>query len=213
MAILDIPRYAVYLADNNLAPQTVKSYLSALCNAQISLGLPDPRDQSSLPMLKRVQAGISRLRLLKGSQPRIRLPITVHILEGIRHQVLASADPDKLAFWAIAATVFFGFFRLGELLSSSQAAFHPAKCLAWGDVAVDNHSCPQMMQFHLKISKCDQLGTGSDIIVGRTGNLLCPVSVVLQYIGSRGDQADPFFGFFVDKQGRAITNPIRSQNP
>ena len=197
--------YAAYLADNNLAPQTVKSYSSALRNAQISLGLPDPRDQSSLPVLKRVQAGISRLRLLKSSQPRrIRLPITAHILEGIRHQVLASADPDKLALWAIAATAFFGFFRLGELLPGSQAAFHPAKCLAWGDVAVDNHSCPQMIQFHLKSSKCDPFGAGSDIIVGRTGNLLCPVSAVLQYIGSRGDQAGPFF---VDKQGRAITKP------
>ena len=34
--------YASYLADKHLAPQTIKSYLSALRNWQISLGLPDP---------------------------------------------------------------------------------------------------------------------------------------------------------------------------
>ena len=48
---------ASYLAEEKLAPQTVRGYLLALRNAQISLGLPDPREQSSLPLLKRIQAG------------------------------------------------------------------------------------------------------------------------------------------------------------
>ena len=73
--------FAAYLADQDLAPQTIKSYLSALCNMQISLRLPDPREQTSLPVLKQIQVGISRTRMLKASPPRIRLPITVHILE------------------------------------------------------------------------------------------------------------------------------------
>ena len=59
--------FAAFLADQQLAPQTIKSYLSALRNIQISLGLPDPREHSSLPILKRVQAGISTIRMLKGS--------------------------------------------------------------------------------------------------------------------------------------------------
>jgi hypothetical protein len=37
--------FAAFLADENLAPQTGKSYLSAVRNMQISLGLPDPRDR------------------------------------------------------------------------------------------------------------------------------------------------------------------------
>ena len=44
--------FAAFLADQGLAPQTVKPYLSAVRNSQISLGLPDPRDQSSLPTLR-----------------------------------------------------------------------------------------------------------------------------------------------------------------
>ena len=69
--------FAAYLADQGLAPQTGKSYLSAIRSMQISLGLPDPRDQSSLPVLKRVQAGISRARLARGAAVRVRFPITV----------------------------------------------------------------------------------------------------------------------------------------
>lgn len=101
--------FAAFLADQGLAPQTVKSYLSAVRNSQISLGLPDPRDQSSLPILKRVQAGIARLRMLKGSPPWVRLPITAHILARIQQALAASSDPDKYLVWAVAATAFFFF--------------------------------------------------------------------------------------------------------
>ena len=41
--------FAAFLADQGLAPQTIKSCLSAVRNMQISLGLPDLRDQSSMP--------------------------------------------------------------------------------------------------------------------------------------------------------------------
>ena len=185
--------FAAYLADQGLAPQTGKSYLSALRSMQISLGLPDPREQSSLPILKRVQAGISRARVLKGSPPRIRLPITVSILGAIHQSLETSTNPDKAVFWAVASAAFFGFFRLGELLLNAPSQFNPATSLAWGDVAVDSHTNPSMVQFHLKISKCDQFGSGSDIVVGRVDSPLCPVSAVLKYIEVRGDAPGPFF--------------------
>jgi hypothetical protein len=60
--------FAASMADGGLDPQTVKSYMAAIRNTQLSLGLPDPREQSSLPVLKRVLAGISRSRLA-GSPP------------------------------------------------------------------------------------------------------------------------------------------------
>lgn len=191
-----------YLADQGLAPQTGKSYLSALRSMQISLGLPDPRDQSSLPILKRVQAGIKRARVFKGSPPRIRLPITIRMLEAIQQALQASTSPDRIVIWAISATAFFGFFRLGELLLDSPANFSPATNLAWGDVAVDSHTNPRMIQFHLKVSKCDQFGAGSNIVVGRVDSPLCPVTAILKYIEIRGDRPGPFF---IDSSHTAIT--------
>ena len=104
--------FAAYMADRSLSPQTVKTYLSSLRNVQISLGLPDPREQSSLPVLKRVQAGIQRIRL--GDNPsRIRLPITPPILRQIKRYLENPSHPEKMALWAICCMAFFGCFRLG----------------------------------------------------------------------------------------------------
>ena len=136
--------FAAFLADQGLAPQTGHSYLSAVRSMQISLGLPDPRDKSSLPALKRVQAGIKRARLEKGTQSSIRLPITGTILNRIRLALDNSCHPHKVPLWAIAATAFFGFFRLGELLPESSRTFNPSTSLSWGDVAVDSQDNPTL---------------------------------------------------------------------
>ena len=184
--------FTAYLADEGLAPQTGKAYLSAIRNLQITLGLPDPRGQSPMPILKRVQAGVVRSRQPNPS-PRKRLPITAPILASMGDTLMASSNPEKCVVWAVACTAFFGFFRLGELLPESAAAFNPAASLAWGDVAVDNHTAPRMVQIHLKRSKCDQAGAGSDIVLGVTGLHLCPVRALLRFIEIRGSQPGAFF--------------------
>ena len=54
-------RFAAFLADEGMASQMIATYLSALQNTQISMGLLDPRDHSSFPVLRRVQAGRNRV--------------------------------------------------------------------------------------------------------------------------------------------------------
>ena len=46
---------------------------------------------------------------------------------------------------------------------------------------------PAMIQFQLKTSKCDQFGASADVVVGHTGNQLCPVEAIQRYIEARGD--------------------------
>ncbi|XP_064402396.1 uncharacterized protein LOC135348148 [Halichondria panicea] len=185
--------FASYLADEGLAPQTVKTYLASVRNTQLSLGLPDPREGSSLPILKWAQAGISRLRLLKGTKSRVRLPITIHILRAVQAHLHTASFPDREVFWAIAATAFFGFFRLGELIQPRNTHWDPNLHLSWGDFAVDNHDKPQMVQIHLRQSKCDQFGRGADVIVGRTDDKICPVDAILAYLKHRNNHPGPFF--------------------
>ena len=79
-----------------------------------------------------------------------------------------------------------GLFRLLPARRASVGAFNPATGLAWGDVAVDNVARPTMVQFHLKQSKCDQFGSGSDVIVGATGARLCPVTAMVCVMEQRG---------------------------
>ena len=197
--------FSTKLADDGLAPQTIKVYLSAIRSMQLSLGLPPPREESTLPVLRRVLDGIRRVRASGNRTPRIRMPITVAVLRQI-HAVLGSrvAEPDGLAFWAIATSAFFGFFRLGELLIGSEAEYSSASHLSWGDVALDSKVAATLVKIHLKRSKCDQFGAGADILLGRTGCLLCPVTAIIKFINCRGDS--PGY-FFIDGEKKPITKP------
>jgi len=185
--------FAAFLADQGLAPQTGKGYLAAVRNMQISLGLPDPRDQSSMPMLRRVQAGIQRVRAVSGVPSRNRLPITAAVLERIRVHLATTSHPHKELLWGISCTAFFGFFRLGELLPASTSVEQDTAVVKWSDVSVDKRERPTMIQIHLRRSKCDQFGVGADIILGQTGQSLCPVTAVVQYIATRGSRPGIFF--------------------
>ena len=73
--------FTSFLATWDLSAQTIKVYVAAVRDLHINMGFPDPRDHSSLPLLKRVQAGIQRVQALKGKgKARGRLPITPHLL-------------------------------------------------------------------------------------------------------------------------------------
>ena len=175
--------YAAYLAEEGLAPSSIKSYLAAVRDRQLSLGLPDPREQSSLPLLKKVQAGIGRVRLSRGRPCKQRLPITTHMLRQMKVALEVMAHEEKLVLWAICCVAFFGLFRLGELLLDAQTSFNTQIHLAWGDVAVDDRQNPTMVRLH---SKTDQLGRGAHVVLGRTDQDLCPVTAVVNYIAGRG---------------------------
>ena len=162
--------FAAYLANYGLAAPTVKSYLSAVRSMQITLGFPDPRDHSSLPILKRIQAGINRMRGTLGQTARIRLPITAPLLRQVRGVLVSSNQPERVVIWAICTTTFttfFGFFRLGELLLTKASDFCPHRHLAWGDVAVDSNENPTMIRINLRCSKTDQFGRSASIVLGR----------------------------------------------
>ncbi len=105
--------------------------------------------------------------------------------------LFTSSNPEKVVIWAGACM--YGLLRLGELLPESTRALVPATDLSWGDVAVDNHTSPCMIQIHLKQSKCDQVGAGVDIVIGVTGTELCPVAAILKFIEVRGSQPGAFF--------------------
>ena len=60
-------------------------------------------------------------------------------------------------------------------------------------------------QVHLKKSKCDQFGQGADVVMGKTGLDLCPVSAMTCYLERRGTAGGPFF---IDTSGKAIAKPV-----
>ena len=144
--------FSTKLADDGLAPQTIKVYLSAIRSMQLSLRLPPLREETTLPVLKRVLDGIRRVRTSGNHTPRIRMPITVTVLWQI-HTALGAriSEPDGLAFWAIATSAFFGFFRLGELLIGSEAEYSSASHLSWGEVALDSRTVATLPPKEVKV--------------------------------------------------------------
>ena len=96
------------------------AYLATVQNAQISMGFLDPWEHSSLPLLKRVQAGISRIRLQQGKRSSCtRSPITMHILGRMREALVASSDTNKVVVWAVAYTAS-GFSAWGNYYQSTK---------------------------------------------------------------------------------------------
>ena len=97
---------------------------------------------------------------------------------------------DCVLLKAATSMCFFGFFQSGELTVPTASGFDELVHLEWGDVAVDDKIPPASVRIHLKALKCDQLCT---VYVGKTGMVVCPVNVMLQYVAVRGPLPDLFF--------------------
>ena len=124
------------------------AYLATVQNAQISMGLPEPWENSSLPLLKRVQAGISRIRLQQGKRSSCtRSPITMHILGRMREASVASSDTNKVVVWAVAYTAS-GFSAWGTTT-------RVLNYMATSIVAVNSHTNPRTVQIHLSVTNLD----------------------------------------------------------
>ena len=98
--------------------------------------------------------------------------------------------------WAAFTTCFFGFMRSGELcIHDSTKGFDETTDLTFTDVAVDNYQNPSLIRIHLKSSKTDPFCKGTDILLGRTRDELCPVAAMLQWLVRRGNAPGPLFLF------------------
>ena len=138
--------YAVFLAECNLTPRTITTYLATARSMHITLVFLNPCDSSSLTRLQRIQAGIKRVLANKRSAPvRVGLPITPAILDQIRTQWEEDKHLDRFELWAGTTLCFAGFFHSGELfpLSVDQSTHGPPG-IAWGNVAVDDAQAPTM---------------------------------------------------------------------
>ena len=129
--------FSTHLACQKLSPQTIKVYLSAIRHMQITLGLPEPREFSSMPRLRLVQSGIQRTHATQQTETKVRLPITPTILLKLKeHWTPRKADADIVMLWAAASLCFSGsldrekspFHHLHLLM---QANIWPGEMLPW----------------------------------------------------------------------------------
>ena len=189
-----LSKYVVYLAKQKLKHQTIKVYLSALRHLQISQGQGDPFLPGAFPRLEYILKGIKHMPAAQSKDTRLLItPAILRRLHGLWSP--QAHDPDVMLMWAACCLGFFGFMRAGEFTSPASSHFDPESCLLVSDVAVDQHANPSLLRVTLKQSKTDPFRVGVAIFMGRTYNVLCPVSAVLAYLAVRPQRPGPLFVF------------------
>uniref|UniRef100_A0A1X7UFL3 Reverse transcriptase domain-containing protein n=1 Tax=Amphimedon queenslandica TaxID=400682 RepID=A0A1X7UFL3_AMPQE len=171
--------FVAHLATEGLRAQSISGYLAAVRHLSIEAGFA-PLPRGECPRLAYVLKGVSRSQVA-APKPR-RLPITPHILLSLKDAWERETIDAYSAwlFWAISLTAFFGCFRIGEL---TRTDLFTCPAVEVGDVSFEGD--PVRARIHLWFSKTDTSGAGADNILGSTGDPLCPVTALGNYLQTR----------------------------
>lgn len=181
----------LFVADlsQRVAYATVRTYLAGVRHLHVAAGMGDP--MSGRLKLELLLRGVKRG---KPPRPNSRLPVTPMILRAIL-KVLSREpkDENNVMFWAACCLGFSAFLRSGEFTVTSAKVFDPDRDMSPNDIAVDSIEGPKRMYVRVKGSKTDQTRQGVTLVVGRTGNELCPIAAMLPYLVIRGKEEGPLF--------------------
>ena len=179
----DLCYFVSFLGEKGLGHSTIKSYLAIVRSFQIDYGFQNP-----------FMKGIKVSQGKEGQATRRKLPITPKILRLMRAQWNAAGFKYiETMLWAAATVCFFGFMRAGELTTPDKGSFGPSQHLTMSDLATDDLKHPTLVQVTLKSSKTDPFRQGVTITLGETGNELCPLRALFDYLHMRGNPPGPLF--------------------
>jgi hypothetical protein len=212
---LGLCRFVAFLVREGLTYSSIRQYLAALRHHQLlNFGI-DPVF-SSFHFLHYVLRGTHQL--LPSSVHPLRLPVTPEVLFNLHNSWKERDSYDARCLWAACCLGFFGFLRAGEFTCSSEAAYHSGM-LSLSDVSIDNKDNPSIIYINLRSSKTDAFGEGVTIHLGRTSDILCPVSALLAYLAIRPPSPGPLFvlssgkplshGVLVDSVRQALSPVMR----
>ena len=199
--------FTAYLASLNLSHSSIKVYLSGVRSLHVQNGLHASFNKQLTPRLQQVLKGIRKQQAI-GCPPRIRRPITIQIMAGIRSVLLGAPHSyHNIMMWAACCLAFFGFLRSSEFTVPSQGAFDKDVHLSPADIAIDNKTNPQIVRLTIKQSKTDPFRRGVKLYLGRTDSPICPVLGILPFLAVRGNRSGPLF---ILNDGRMLTRQLFS---
>ena len=135
--------------EKNLKYTTVSSYLSSLNSVLKLKGLDSPNLDSF--MTKTLLRGGKTVTILNQNPRPTRKVMTLDLLKILGHEIANSdwAKDSKRVFWSASCVLFFGSFRIGEILSDKESSFDPTSCLLWKDILFRQDS----ILIHVKLPK------------------------------------------------------------
>jgi len=174
-----------FLDAKKMSPATILSYLSAIGFVHKMRGL---HDLTKAFIIQKLLTSLSRRKSCD-----VRLPISKPILHDLINSLhhTNSSAAQRILFSAMFLTVFYGFFRIGELA---------AKSVCSSVVQYDNlrllTSAGKI--YSAKITICHFKHNTSNrlfdiVITGDDSSPFCPVAFLLQYCKIRGNQPGPLF--------------------
>ena len=83
-----------------------------------------------------------------------------------------------------STVTFFSFCRSGE--TTVWTTYDPNILLSMSDLAIANAHNLFVISLKIKHSKADQGRRGVTVVIGKTGDDICPVSALFSYLVSRG---------------------------
>ena len=175
-------QFVSLLEQQQFKHKTIRSYLSSIRFFHITNNGNDPfiRD---MPRLQYVLCSINSEEAKKDKQSRPHLPVTPAILTQIHH--ILRKDPSNFDFimlWSASLLCFFGFLRSGEMTIPSLHSYDPTVHLNYNNISVDNPANPAIVKVRPMCSKTDPFCHRVDVHVGETGQILCPISALFNYL-------------------------------
>lgn len=171
----DLANYCDWGARNNLKCRTIRSYLSSLEVLHEFKKLETISFKSKL--LKTQLCGIQNIENYAALGKSTRKVMTVPLLRLLGHSISKTNwdDLSKQLIWTACTVAFFGSFRMGELLCSSEKGFNPNDTLMWSDVKFvnDNH-----ILIHVKCPKSKSKEGEFIDIFGFKNKGICPVKAM-----------------------------------
>jgi hypothetical protein len=150
---------------------TICTYISALGTFQKLLGSDHSFANSYLT--KTILKGVRNAEATQVPKDSSRLVFTLPLLRILGHCLMAQDwDLDsKRIFWAASTLLFFGSFRISEILSKNENCYDPLTTLMWGDIL----QVGEALRIHVKFPKVfSAKGIFVDIFLIQDSSL-CPV--------------------------------------
>ena len=186
------------IEEKGLKAATANSYLAGLRQAHIMKGLSPPKLRSEL--VKQALKGRANMERSQGNMElqgrKKRLPMTVPLLKLLKERIRKSdlGGETKLMVWTVCAVMFFGAFRINELVSKTESCFDPDHTLLTRDVQLNKKATGNSISITLKCPKERKAGDSTIVDVFEAEGPLCPVKAYEKWRRNSSQQPDkPLF--------------------
>jgi hypothetical protein len=179
------------LTDGKLKPDTVRSYL---CSIKLAHELKNLAFAGNHVVIKTMLKGADNLSLYNVWNLSQRKAMTLALLKIIGHQIANSewSKNSKMVVWTACVVAFFGSFRFGEILPTSESSYCEAETLLWKDLKFRKDNS---VLIHIKIDKCrNRQGSYVDLFEFK-GHHCCPIKCLKALYTENFCSSNPVFQF------------------